>query len=121
MREFESEYSSELYNEKEKLRKELQDSYTMQYDNRVSGLKKEVNDLKGKVNDLIDKQLTQQKENHQKLLNEKENTERKIKDLQDEYEKKLEKEREKLQIFNKTGDVSSRKEWRGKIGFIMNY
>ena len=114
MREFESEYSNELYNEKEKLRKQLQDNYTMQYESKISSLNDDLNNLKDKVNDLIDKRLTQQKENHQKLLNEKENTERKIKNLRDEYEKKLEKEREKLQMFNKTGDVSSKKGVEGE-------
>ena len=109
-RERESEYRNELREEKTRIRDELQNDFFK----KTESINNDLIQLRKKVELLGDKRLVIQKEHHQLLSNQKDEMERKLTEQRENYEKKIDNLREKIENMSNMTNVSSKKGQEGE-------
>jgi len=109
-RERESEYRNELREEKTRIRDDLQNDFLK----KTESINNDLIQLRKKVELLGDKRLVMQKEHHQLLSNQKDEMERKLTEQRENYEKKIDNLREKIENMSNMTNVSSKKGQEGE-------
>ena len=109
-RERESEYRNELREEKTRIRDDLQNDFLK----KTESINNDLIQLRKKVELLGDKRLVMQKEHHQILSNQKDEMERKLTEQRENYEKKIDNLREKIENMSNMTNVSSKKGQEGE-------
>ena len=109
-RERENEYRNELREEKTRIRDDLQNDFLK----KTESINNDLIQLRKKVELLGDKRLVMQKEHHQLLSNQKDEMERKLTEQRENYEKKIDNLREKIENMSNMTNVSSKKGQEGE-------